>query len=581
LTLFEIPTNRVFIIAELANAHTGSLKKLKKLIKKTIETKTDAIKFPFFKTEELLVPKHPNFKLFKSLEFLDSEWKNIFKILKKNKITICVDVFSINRTKFANKIGTDVFKIHSSDINNENLLKFVASTNKPILLSCSGCEINEIDNAVNLIKKNGNSQIILMHGFAGFPTKISDINLRRISALKDRYDLPIGYSDHVDGGSELALYLPLIGLGLGANVIEKHITLNRELKEEDYESSINPDEFASFVKIMRKASKGLGKSSFNIGGSEIDYRKIVKRVPVSKKYLKKSHKLKNSDISLKRVHNYHEDVYTEKIVNGITKNQIKKNMELNKKNVKITKVKTIATLACRTGSSRLFAKPLQTIGNKTILETQIIQLKKSKLIDDIVLAISENSGNEVFVDFARKNNLKFIRGDDKDVQQRIIDAAKLVKADIIFRVTTEDPFVYWEIIDDAIRQHIHTKVDFTFTPNLPAGMGFELINLQALEKAHRFGNKRTRSEAVTEYFHLHRNQFKFKPFQINPKFRRPDIRLTVDNPEDLILVRKIAAELSLNKKIPKLENILRLLKQKPELLEINKEFVELEYRTWL
>jgi N,N'-diacetyllegionaminate synthase len=581
LTFFQIPNNKPFIISEIANTHTGSFKKLETIVKKTIETNTDAIKFQFFKSTELLVPNHPEYNLFQSLEFTNSQWMKIFKLLKKYNIKICIDVFSIERAKFANKLGTDIFKIHSSDIGNFSLIKYLATTNKPIILSCSGCKINEIDDAIKIIKTFGISQIILMHGFQGFPTNISDINLSRILTLQKRYDLPVGYSDHVDGGSDYATYLPLVALGMNAFIIEKHITINRDLKEEDYESAINPNEFKKFVKIFKKLSKGIGNSSLELFGSEIEYRKRMKKIPVSKTNLPKNYKIKLSDISLKRLHNYHSGLSVNQLLNSTTTTNIKKNSELYEKNTRLLKNKTAAILACRIGSTRLFAKPLQQLGHGTILETLIQQLNQSKLINEIVLAISNNPGNEIFVDFARKNNLRFVLGDDKDVQKRLIDAADLVQADIIFRVTTEDPFVYWEIIDDAIKQHILTKVDLTFVPQLPEGTGFELISTAALKKSHKHGNSKTRSELVTEYMHQNQRQFKFKSYDVSSRYHRPDVRLTVDNPEDLILVRKIFDKLNFNKKIPTLKKILELIQNHPELLEINKKYTDQSYRNWI
>lgn len=581
MTIFQIPQKKAFIIAEIANTHTGSFKKLEKIVSQTIQTKTDAIKFQFFNTSDLLVPNHPEYDLFKRLEFSNLQWKKIFDHLKKYKIKICVDVFSINKAKFANKLGTDIFKIHSSDISNIDLLKYLARTNKPIILSCSGCNINEIDNAIHILKNNGKSQIILMHGFQGFPTKISDINLDRIKTFQTLYDLPIGYSDHVSGDSEYNIYLPLIALGMGAHIIEKHITLERRLKEEDYESSINPDEFKKFVKIIRDSMSSKGNPSLEISGSELNYRKRMKKIPVSKHNLTQNYHIKYSDIVLKRLDNYHSGLSIDKLIDGITKTNISKNFELYEKNIDLKKIKIAAILACRIGSKRLFAKPLQQLGNSTILGTLIRQLKQSKLINEIVLAISQNPGNEVFIDFAQKNNLKFVLGDDQDVQKRIIDAADLVQSDIVFRVTTEDPFVYWEIIDSAIKQHISTNVDLTYVPNLPEGTGFELINISALKNSHQHGNKKTRSELVTEYMYQNRHQFKFKSFNVSSEFQQPEIRLTVDYPEDLIFVRKIFAELNFEKKIPSLKNILKLFDRNPKLLEINKEFVDQSYRNWV
>lgn len=578
---YKIPVNKVFVIAEIANVHEGSVSKLHELIEKTLRARPDAIKFQLFKAEELLVSNHTDYDLYKKLEIPDSEWVNIFRIVRKKGVKIFVDVFSIGRAKFAYKLNVDAFKIHSSDINNYELLGFLSETNRPILLSCSGCSINEIDMAVNLIKKNTKSQVILMHGFQGFPTKISQINLRRISTLKARYDLPVGFMDHVDGGSELAVYLPLVALGLGVNLIEKHITLDRNLKGEDYQSSLNPDEFAKMVKSLKKSHVALGNDSLDIVGDELQYRINMKKRLVANKNLKRNVAIKNSDISLKRIHYSTPETSRDSIIGQITSRAIKKEIAFHDKNVKLKKHKIVAAIACRVQSTRLYAKPLQLINDRTILEQLILQLKSSRSIDEIVLTISDNPGNDVFVEFARKNGLKFVRGDDENVLGRIIKAADHVDANIILRVTSEDPIKHWEAFDDAITQHLSTKVDFTFTKDLPEGSGFEIINLDCLKESQEKGTRRNRSELVTSYIYEHKNQFTIRPFVVDSKLRRPEIRLTVDYPEDLILIRKIMSKLPKETLFPHLKDVIKIIDANPELLRINSQYAEHPNRIWL
>lgn len=581
MSKFKLPTDQVFVIAEIANTHGGSIIKLNNLVKKTLATGTDAIKFQFFKASELLVAKHPEYKLYENLEIPDSEWKKLFQLIRKTNVKIFVDVFSIERAKFANKLGVDAFKIHSSDINNMELLEFVANTNKPILLSCSGCTLNEIDCAINMIKNENKIQIILMHGFQGFPTRMSEIHMKRITSLKQRYDLSVGYMDHISGDSILALYLPLVALGMGSTVIEKHITLNRSLKEEDYQSSLNPDEFQKMVKLLKDSYHSLGTESFSISNEESLYRKNMKKYPVAKRLLKKNIRIKKTDIVLKRISKDIPYISGDRIIEQFTKKQIKNDEALSEKNVELKKIKTVAAIACRVESTRLYAKPMQLITTKSILEHIILQLKQSKLIDEIVLAISENPGNEIFVKFAHENDLKFIRGDDEDVLKRIILAAEHVNANLVFRVTSEDPFKHWESIDLAIKQHMQSGADFTYTKDLPEGSGFELINLRALKTSHEKGKKRNRSEFVTSYIYEHQSDFKIKQFVVKPNLRRPKIRLTVDYPEDLILVRKIMSKIPHYVSLPRLENIIKLIDKNPELKNINSKYVEHDDRIWL
>lgn len=231
--------------------------------------------------------------------------------------------------------------------------------------------------------------------------------------------------------------------------------------------------------------------------------------------------------------------------------------------------KVAAILACRIGSTRLFGKPLQRIGKFTILELQIRQIKKSKMISDIVLAISENKGNEVFVEFAQNHKLKYVIGGEKDVLKRFIKAANLVDADIVFRVSTENPYLHWEEIDPTLRKHIKLKCDFSTLEPIPLGAGFHIINTKALEKSFKNGTSRHHSEHVNLYINEHKEKFRSRIFNPKKVFQRSDIRLTVDTPEDLILVRKIYDAVGDNGKPIPFKKIIKFLDKNPELILIN------------
>ena len=231
--------------------------------------------------------------------------------------------------------------------------------------------------------------------------------------------------------------------------------------------------------------------------------------------------------------------------------------------------KVAAILACRVGSTRLFGKPLQRIGKYTILELLIDQIKKAKTISEIVLAISENPGNEIFIDFAKKHQLKFIIGNEKDMLIRLIKGAKLVDADIVFRVTTENPYLYWEGIDNSIKHHIQQNYDFSTIEPIPSGSGFHIINRKALEISHAKGLSKHRSEHCDLYINENKKQFKTHIFKPKKKLQRSEIRLTVDTPQDLILVRKIYDSIIKTKKHIQLEKIIEFLDKNPDLLKIN------------
>ena len=559
--------NKITLIAEIANAHEGKPTLTKKLIDAAAENNADIIKFQIFTATELLERNHENFKLFKKLEMSSSQWTKLIKYAKYKKLKVFVDVFGIKSAKMAHKLEVDGYKIHTSDITNPALLDFFSKLHKPILLSTAAVTISEISHALeklSLVKK----EIILMHGFQGYPTQITDLNLSRICELKNQFCLPVGIMAHVSGDSKLSLVAPLIGISLGAIVVEKHLTLDRSLKGTDHFSSLNPSEFKNLASLINLTKKSLGQDKIIFSKNEIQYRLKHKKNTVAKKSIKKGMKLHESLFDYKRTLTKKESIPYYEFKDNISAINIEKGSILTSKMIQ-TRNKVAAVIACRVESGRLFGKPIQNIANFTILDFLINQLKTSTQISEIVLAISENHGNEVFIDFAKKNGLKFVIGDDKDVLQRLIKGAELINANIIFRVTSENPFIYWEGIDTLIKNHIKGKFDFSFVDKVPIGSGYEIINLQALEKSHKLGGKRHRSELCSLYIYENQKNFSIQRFNPPSKLQRPDIRLTVDTPEDLLVARKIYENLGNGDKPIALAKIIEFLGRNIAVSEIN------------
>ena len=562
----ETIQKKVFIIAEIANSHEGKITEAKKIIIAAVNAKADAVKFQKIIADELAERDHENYQMYKNLEMNDKEWKELIQFSKKLKIKFYVDVFGLKGIQDISKLKIDGIKIHSTDLNNPKLLKFATKLKIPILLSTAGCTLSEIDYAVTTLSKN---QLILMHSFQGYPTEIKDLNLKRIIALKQKFALPIGLMDHVSGDSKLSMIVPLLGIGLGVQIIEKHITLDRSKKGLDYFSALNPNEFLLLVSLIKKSQLAMGKQSFELGENELQYRRLHKKNAITKKSLKKNTIITESMVEFKRTKLKKEPLSLNDILGKKLVKEIPKNTIITESLLENSEKKIVAVLACRVDSSRLFAKPLQLIGKFRILELLINQIRKSKSITEIILAISNKPGNEIFVDFAQKNKLKFILGNDVDVLKRLIDAAQYSKSDIIFRVTPENPFIYWEGIDDLIKKHISGKYDLSIIEGLPLGSNYEIINRNALEISHKNGNNKHKSELCTLY--INQNQKKFKILKIKPpkKIMRPDIRLTVDTPEDLIISRLISKKLGNTKKIISLDKIIEFIDKNPEILKIN------------
>ena len=320
----ETIQKKVFIIAEIANSHEGKVTEAKKIITAAVNAKADAVKFQKIIADELAERDHENYQMYKNLEMNDKEWKELIQFSKKLKIKFYVDVFGLKGIQDISKLKIDGIKIHSTDLNNPKLLKFATKLKIPILLSTAGCTLSEIDYAVTILSKN---ELILMHSFQGYPTEIKDLNLRRISALKEKFSLPIGLMDHVSGDSKLSMIVPLLGIGLGVQIIEKHITLDRSKKGLDYFSALNPNEFLMLVSLIKKSQLAMGKKNFELGKNELQYRLLHKKNAITKKSLKKNVIITESMIEFKRTKLKKEplslnDILGKKLVKDIPKNTI-------------------------------------------------------------------------------------------------------------------------------------------------------------------------------------------------------------------------------------------------------------------
>lgn len=242
----------------------------------------------------------------------------------------------------------------------------------------------------------------------------------------------------------------------------------------------------------------------------------------------------------------------------------------------------IAAIACRNNGKRLFGKPLQNLDVENgirIIDNIIDTLKAIKCIDKIVLGISSGIENQVYINIAEEKGLDYIIGDEFDVLDRLIRCGNKVGATDIFRITSESPFLYFQMVKKSWEQHCHEKNDATFFEEIVDGCGFEIINLKALKVSHKKGEKRHQSEFCTLYIRENPSQFKIRKIIAKHELRRKDLRLTVDNPEDLVICRKIYEKFRNNVPKIKVEEIIIFLDENPDLKELTLPFTSEGYKT--
>ncbi len=242
----------------------------------------------------------------------------------------------------------------------------------------------------------------------------------------------------------------------------------------------------------------------------------------------------------------------------------------------------IAAIACRNQGSRLYGKPLQNLdvaSGVRIIDNIIDCLQSLECIDEIVLGISEGIDNEVFKNVAKEKKLRYIIGDEQDVLSRLVKCGQLASATDIFRVTSESPFLFYDQVMSSWEKHISEKADATFMDNVIDGCGFEILSLKSLEESHLHGQEKHRSELCTLYIRENYNKYRIIKALPPENLVRKDLRLTVDNPEDLILCRAVYAKFKeFTPRIP-LQEVVKFLDNNPKLKELIAPYTEVGYAT--
>jgi spore coat polysaccharide biosynthesis protein SpsF len=241
------------------------------------------------------------------------------------------------------------------------------------------------------------------------------------------------------------------------------------------------------------------------------------------------------------------------------------------------KRKLVAALACRNQGTRLYGKPLQNLDIEkriTVLDYMLNWIKTIPVIDDVVLGIAEGVENLSFTEICNKRKISYIIGDEEDVLSRLIKCGEHGQGSDVFRLTTESPFTYFEAIEDAWEKHVNGNYDFSCLDMVPDGCGFEIIKLEALKNSHASGTERHRSELCSLFIRENKERFKINYVDFPRTLKRPELRLTIDYPEDLVLCRAVYSKF-INKtpRIP-IEEIIAFLDENPLLKSLVDPFVE-------
>jgi sialic acid synthase SpsE len=307
---------KTHIIAELAWGHDGSIDQAIEIL--IAAKKSGANSFSIHLTdlpnymvtyygsgEGKVSSGREDLDVYKYLEGIDlsnKQWIKLAKTAKDIGIDLCVMPNDIQSLEFSEKkLNPHYYVVSPACFVEVDMLEAIAKTKKKTFFRIGGSYLSEIESAISVFRKFGNEQIVLLHGFQNYPTKIEETDLALLKSLKDIFNVEVGLADHIDGGSSLAKIIPILALPYGATYIEKHITLDREIQSEDFESALNPADFKEFVDNVRASEIAIGSASFK-ELSEVTqrYRKIVRKRIVAKENIKKDTLLSREHLIYKR-----------------------------------------------------------------------------------------------------------------------------------------------------------------------------------------------------------------------------------------------------------------------------------------
>lgn len=286
-----------FVLAEVASAHGGSADAALKMLDAAFEMNADGIKFQLFRSELLVVRRHPGRKDFDQIELTSKEWRKVLKAARASGLALLVEAFDLPSLEIAREAGADAYKVHTTDMENPDFIRAVAGVGKPVLFATGGVSEATVSQAMELV---GNGPVGLLHGFQSFPTPIEDIRYRELGAWKERHHVPVGFLDHTDGASAFALFAPALAVAYGADLVEKHFTLDRSAKGFDYQSSLNPAEFQKMVELLRWAEQARGDGARGPSDGAERYHRLMGRSIVAASLIPRGAVLEAGMLAFKR-----------------------------------------------------------------------------------------------------------------------------------------------------------------------------------------------------------------------------------------------------------------------------------------
>jgi N,N'-diacetyllegionaminate synthase len=540
------------IIAEVACVHEGDAAYLRELAAAARAAGADAIKFQIFAPCEVVSPDHPDYSYLERISFSEDQWVEIAHHCAALGLGIFIDASGPFSFAVAERVRAHLtgLKIHSSDIQNDAVVGSVRRFGVPILVGCGGTPLIDLFEMFDQLGTD--CPLVLMHGHQAFPkldgapggpparpVALDDLELWRVTLLTRTFPgFRVGLADHLAGDDPLSILVPAFAATLGATVIEKHLTLTRRERREDYFSALEPEEFRRMVDAVRAARAALGSDRRTLRDSEHGYACEMKRAPVLVRALEKGAAIGRSDFTAVRSGAYVSAARAHRVVGRRLRQSLGAGASISTAHLDYR-----VGIFCnaRLASSRLprkallpFYKDYTTLG---YLLKRLVSYPGR--LGQVVLATTTHAEDDALAEIASQIEVPCFRGADEDVMGRMVGCADTFGWDVLIRITGDDQFVSCEYADRALRYHLEYSLDYTRISGLPLGMASEIIDVQTLRRIHRTVVNRGQTEHLTWYLDsdlICRNAM----IEADIVDQYPDLRVTLDYEQDYDLMREVA-----------------------------------------
>lgn len=299
----------VIVIAEAGVNHNGSFELAKKMVDAAKEAGVDYVKFQTFNPKKL-VSKYAEkaeyqkettgsdetqLQMLQKLTLTEDNFLSLRDYCKEVGIGFISTPFDLDSIAFLETFDMDFWKVPSGEVTNLPYLEAIARTKRKVVMSTGMCDMNEIQDAMEVLKKNGTTEITLLHCNTQYPTPYEHVNLSAMSTIKDTLHKEVGYSDHTQG-----IEVPIAAVAMGATVIEKHFTLDKNMEGPDHKASLDPTELKQMVSAIRNIEKAIGSGLKEPSSSELTNKAVARKSIVTSREIKQGEVFSEENLTTKR-----------------------------------------------------------------------------------------------------------------------------------------------------------------------------------------------------------------------------------------------------------------------------------------